>query len=172
MAGEELRAGLDDLVRDFDEVAIPPDGRYARRPAVADETGLVSVPPDKPGLPPALVFGIGLGVAIGLAVGALGPGPTEGLTRSRSKPRLMSDSRFSIPDEGPWSRHGPPSAIRGRGVFPRPRMTTGRPGPGGTSDISRAARVARAWIREGLVGLFFPMGSVSGDAAPRNVAFG
>ena len=71
MAGPELRAGLDALLRDFDRVAYPEHGRYAPHPATFDEGGIVSVPPEKPGLPPALVVGLGAGLALGLALGAL-----------------------------------------------------------------------------------------------------
>lgn len=74
MAGEELRTGLDALLRNFDEVAYPTHGRYAQHPAIADENGLVSVPPEKPGLPPALVFGLGAGVVAGLTLAALAGG--------------------------------------------------------------------------------------------------
>jgi len=71
LSGPELRAGLDALLRDFDRVAFPAHGRYARHPAVFDESGVVSVPPEKPGVPPSLVFGLGAGLAAGLALGAL-----------------------------------------------------------------------------------------------------
>ena len=71
MAGDELRAGLHALLRDFDEVAYPAHGRYARQPAVADESGVISVPPEKIGFPPALAFGLAAGVLAGLAIGRL-----------------------------------------------------------------------------------------------------
>lgn len=45
MSGEELRRELDDLARRFDVLAVPSHGRYVGHPAVADETGVVSVPP-------------------------------------------------------------------------------------------------------------------------------
>lgn len=45
MYGERMRRELDALVRDWDEVAVPPQGRYVGRPAVTDEDGVVSVPP-------------------------------------------------------------------------------------------------------------------------------
>jgi glyoxylase-like metal-dependent hydrolase (beta-lactamase superfamily II) len=45
MSGERLREGLRTLVRNFRELAVPSDGRYVRTPALADERGVVSVPP-------------------------------------------------------------------------------------------------------------------------------
>jgi len=78
MAGEELRTGLDALLRDFDTVAYPEHGRYAQHPAITDERGIVSVPPEKPGLSPALVCGLGAGVAAGLFLGALSGGRRRG----------------------------------------------------------------------------------------------
>jgi len=59
--GQELRDGLAHLLRDFDEVAYPAHGRYALRPAVADASGVISVPPEKVGFPPALAFGLAAG---------------------------------------------------------------------------------------------------------------
>ena len=71
IGGETLRDGLRALVRDFDEVAVPKHGRYARHPAIADANGVVSVPPEKPGLPVGLAFGLGAGVLAGLAIRSL-----------------------------------------------------------------------------------------------------
>ena len=70
MAGQELRAGLAALIRDFDKVAFPHHGRYAQHPAIADAGGIVSVPPEKPGLPIGLAFGLGAGALAGLAIGS------------------------------------------------------------------------------------------------------
>ncbi len=74
MEGRELKAGLHNLARDFDKVAVPHGGRYARHPAVADATGIVTVPPERGGVPPALIFGLGAGAALGLALGSLARG--------------------------------------------------------------------------------------------------
>ena len=71
MAGEELRAGLGALLRDFDTVAYPENGRYARQPAISDKTGVVSVPPEPKGVSPKLVFCVAAGVLAGLAFGRL-----------------------------------------------------------------------------------------------------
>jgi glyoxylase-like metal-dependent hydrolase (beta-lactamase superfamily II) len=48
MRGERLRAELWELVREFQHTARPSHGRYAKTPAVSDETGLISVPPPVP----------------------------------------------------------------------------------------------------------------------------
>jgi glyoxylase-like metal-dependent hydrolase (beta-lactamase superfamily II) len=45
MSGMEAADGLMELARNFDRVARPRFGRYARRAAVADESGVISVPP-------------------------------------------------------------------------------------------------------------------------------
>ena len=46
---------------DWHKVAVPPQGRYVRRPAVTDERGVVSVPP--PVTDPQLVALAGAGLA-------------------------------------------------------------------------------------------------------------
>ena len=45
MHGPELATALNALARDFDSVAVPKHGRYVGQRAVADDTGVVSVPP-------------------------------------------------------------------------------------------------------------------------------
>jgi len=47
MEGPDMRGALHALARDFDEVARPKDGRYAREPAHADASGTTYVPPKK-----------------------------------------------------------------------------------------------------------------------------
>lgn len=66
MFGESLRRGLDELVRNWQEVAVPAHGRYVDRPAITDEHGVVSVPP--PVTDPQLLAlaGLGLAAAAGL----------------------------------------------------------------------------------------------------------
>ena len=46
MGGAQMRTALHKLARNFDEVAVPPKGRYVNEPARFDETGVVYVPPD------------------------------------------------------------------------------------------------------------------------------
>ena len=70
MADAEMRRQLDALVRDWDRVAVPAHGRYVREPAVADERGVVRVPP--PVADPQM-----------LAVAALGLAATAGLLALR-----------------------------------------------------------------------------------------
>jgi glyoxylase-like metal-dependent hydrolase (beta-lactamase superfamily II) len=65
MFGETLRQQLDNLARNFDEY-IPDDGRYVRQPALADERGVVMVPP-----PVRDAFPFLLAVGAAVALGAL-----------------------------------------------------------------------------------------------------
>lgn len=71
MAGDELHAGLNALLRDFDTVAYPEHGRYARQPAISDRNGVVSVPPEKKGVSPKLAICVAAGVLAGVALGRL-----------------------------------------------------------------------------------------------------
>ncbi len=45
MRGAEMRAALHALAQNFDQVAVPEQGRYVNEPARADETGTTYVPP-------------------------------------------------------------------------------------------------------------------------------
>jgi glyoxylase-like metal-dependent hydrolase (beta-lactamase superfamily II) len=45
MSGPEMRRELEELAQKFELLAVPSHGRYVDRPAVADESGVVSVPP-------------------------------------------------------------------------------------------------------------------------------
>ena len=65
MRGDALRAQLRAVARDFDQVARPAHGRYARRPAVTDMRGVVELPPP---VPDATSIGI---AATALTVGLL-----------------------------------------------------------------------------------------------------
>ena len=47
ISGPTLRVALGRLADDFDRVAVPEHGRYVGHPAVADEAGVVAVPPRK-----------------------------------------------------------------------------------------------------------------------------
>jgi glyoxylase-like metal-dependent hydrolase (beta-lactamase superfamily II) len=60
LEGEEVLEGLRRLARDFDRIAVPRRGRYVRQPALADERGVVSLPPPVPDPLPRIVLGIGL----------------------------------------------------------------------------------------------------------------
>jgi len=64
MVGPQAAAALQRLADNFDEVARPSMGRYVRRPATADEDGVVSVPPPVMGVAPALLVGAAIGGAL------------------------------------------------------------------------------------------------------------
>lgn len=57
MRGEVLADGLQVLARDFDAVARPARGRYARTPARADASGVTFVPPPVPDATPWALLG-------------------------------------------------------------------------------------------------------------------
>jgi hypothetical protein len=69
MEGEALRSGLERLAADFDRLARPTTGRYAHQPAVADERGVVSVPPPVADLTPLAMAGAA--AALGLLVATM-----------------------------------------------------------------------------------------------------
>jgi glyoxylase-like metal-dependent hydrolase (beta-lactamase superfamily II) len=70
LRGESMRRKLRSLANNFDE-AMPSTGRYVPYPAIADETGVVHVPPGVP-LTPVARTAIGVGaVAAGLAAMAI-----------------------------------------------------------------------------------------------------
>jgi glyoxylase-like metal-dependent hydrolase (beta-lactamase superfamily II) len=67
LRGQTLRTSLDLLARDFDRIAVPPHGRYVGHPAITDENGIVSLPPDVIHVTPVLV-GLAAGVLAGLTM--------------------------------------------------------------------------------------------------------
>lgn len=71
LAGPELDEGLQELARDFDQVAVPASGRYVAEPAVADERGVVSVPLAAPDSFPFRLLGLGASFAAAAAIMAL-----------------------------------------------------------------------------------------------------
>jgi glyoxylase-like metal-dependent hydrolase (beta-lactamase superfamily II) len=60
--GADMRAQLRELAANFDRREVPTCGRYAQRPAITDERGIVSLPPDP--LPRVLA---GVAIAAGAA---------------------------------------------------------------------------------------------------------
>jgi glyoxylase-like metal-dependent hydrolase (beta-lactamase superfamily II) len=66
MHGSGLTSGLAELARDFDRVAVPRRGRYVGHPAVADASGVISVPPPAPDPLPKILLGVGAAVAVGV----------------------------------------------------------------------------------------------------------
>lgn len=83
LAGPALRAGLKALADDFDHLAVPPRGRYVGRPAVADASGVVSVPPDTSNPWNRVLVGLGAGVLLGFGIASLLPHKEGHAERSR-----------------------------------------------------------------------------------------
>jgi glyoxylase-like metal-dependent hydrolase (beta-lactamase superfamily II) len=71
MRGPVMRQALRMLAQDFDVLAVPRRGRYVNTPAVADENGVVSVPPPVRDPLPGILMGIGAAVVVGAAVRSL-----------------------------------------------------------------------------------------------------
>ncbi len=65
LEGEEMLRGLRRLARDFDRIAVPPRGRYVREPAVADERGVVALPPPVADPLPRVLLGLGIALLAG-----------------------------------------------------------------------------------------------------------
>lgn len=76
LSGAPMRAALRDLASRFEEREVPRFGRYARQPAITDERGIVSLPPD-----PLPKVAAGIAVAAGVAWGLA---HTRGRTVARS----------------------------------------------------------------------------------------
>jgi glyoxylase-like metal-dependent hydrolase (beta-lactamase superfamily II) len=69
MGGEEMRMELNNLAQHFDRLAVPIYGRYVNESAIANESGIVSVPPSVEKIPTAVkTVGIALGL---LAIGVI-----------------------------------------------------------------------------------------------------
>jgi glyoxylase-like metal-dependent hydrolase (beta-lactamase superfamily II) len=66
MDGPEMRRQLEDLAENFGHY-MPMDGRYVRQPAVADENGVVTLPPRVLD-PVPLLFGLGAAALVGGAI--------------------------------------------------------------------------------------------------------
>ena len=77
LRGEEMRRALHELAEDFARVAVPKRGRYVGNPALADERGVVSVPPSTRAEMNTILLGLGAAFAVGLAVAALTGGNDE-----------------------------------------------------------------------------------------------
>ena len=94
LRGEEMRVALRELALGFDEIARPSHGRYVDQPAVADESGTVSVPPSV--VDP--VWMIGGGLALGILAGLMVRSATNGLGTARVKQR--STQNIQRPEYG------------------------------------------------------------------------
>jgi glyoxylase-like metal-dependent hydrolase (beta-lactamase superfamily II) len=66
--GEEMLAALHELARTFERIAVPSRGRYVGQPAVADENGVVTVPPPVSDPLPRIMLGVGVGLVLGAAL--------------------------------------------------------------------------------------------------------
>lgn len=67
LRGAEMQRALRRLARDFEHLAVPKQGRYVGRPAVADERGVAAVPPPSAGVRRAVGLAAGAGALFGLA---------------------------------------------------------------------------------------------------------
>ena len=66
MYGDHMLHQLEQLVREFEERAVPAHGRYVRHPAETDETGVVYVPPPVSDSFSKIMIGVGLVTLAGL----------------------------------------------------------------------------------------------------------
>jgi hypothetical protein len=65
LQGPEMLEGLRILARHFDDLAVPARGRYVPRPAIADENGVVFVPPPVRDWRAAALVALGVGAVAG-----------------------------------------------------------------------------------------------------------
>jgi glyoxylase-like metal-dependent hydrolase (beta-lactamase superfamily II) len=65
LQGREMLANLHELARNFDSLAVPSRGRYVRQAAVADERGVVAVPPSVSDPLPRMLLGAGMALIAG-----------------------------------------------------------------------------------------------------------
>ncbi|WP_076422376.1 MBL fold metallo-hydrolase [Pontibacter lucknowensis] len=68
MEGAQLMQQLESLVKDFWSVAVPGHGRYVHEPAIADEQGVLSVPPAPDNTIPKVLAATGLVALAGVAL--------------------------------------------------------------------------------------------------------
>jgi glyoxylase-like metal-dependent hydrolase (beta-lactamase superfamily II) len=68
MRGEQVAAALREMVAHFEEREVPRHGRYVNQPAVADERGVVSVPPAVPDPLPKVLLGVGAAAVAGVVL--------------------------------------------------------------------------------------------------------
>lgn len=69
MRGPHVAGLLRDLARNFEEFEVPRFGRYTKQPAISDERGIVSLPPDP--LPKVLAGIAAAAIAVGIAAGTM-----------------------------------------------------------------------------------------------------
>ncbi|MDX5347837.1 MAG: MBL fold metallo-hydrolase [Hymenobacteraceae bacterium] len=71
MQGEHMQQQLQELAQYFDQLAVPEKGRYVKEPAIADENGVIYVPPAPENPVPKALATAGLVALAGLAVYAI-----------------------------------------------------------------------------------------------------
>ncbi len=81
MRGAEMQRELQELARDFERLAVPRQGRYVGHPAMADETGVVSIPPAVSDPMPKVLVGVGVAALAGVALYALSHRESDGARR-------------------------------------------------------------------------------------------
>lgn len=90
MEGARLMRQLENLVQDFWSVAVPAHGRYVNQPAIADEQGVLSVPPATDNPVPKVLAATGLVALAGVALVAYarrsGGKQTQSKTAMRERP--------------------------------------------------------------------------------------
>lgn len=65
LEGPEMLAGLHELARHFQWLAVPAQGRYVGQPALANEYGVVAVPPPVSDPVPRIILSAGVGLLVG-----------------------------------------------------------------------------------------------------------
>lgn len=68
LEGPEMLAALQRLARHFGWLAVPAQGRYVGQPALANEYGVVAVPPPVPDPMARIALSVGIGLLVGVAV--------------------------------------------------------------------------------------------------------
>lgn len=119
MRGERLQSELRQLASQFDERARPAHGRYRDRPAIADERGVVDVPPPEVSARTVALTGLALSATIGLAVVLRRRGEARGLPTPADDVSLTQGAELAAADGGydattaapPISATAPPSFI-------------------------------------------------------------
>ncbi|MFD2247226.1 MBL fold metallo-hydrolase [Pontibacter ruber] len=99
MHGQELHRQLEELVRNFWTVAVPSHGRYIHEPAIADEQGVISVPPAAGNPVPKVLAAAGIVALAGAALVAY----------NRRNGKVRTKRRFAA--ERPYSHNRPVASM-------------------------------------------------------------
>jgi glyoxylase-like metal-dependent hydrolase (beta-lactamase superfamily II) len=101
MRGERLQSALRQLASQFDERARPAHGRYRDRPAIADERGVVELPPPEVSARTLALSGLALATTIGVVVALRRrsarpslPAPTDGVSMVESAELAAADGGY------------------------------------------------------------------------------